>query len=142
MEASEFGVFRGGNFLQTLSRGLRVLEVLGDVARPLQPNEIAEALGVPRPAAYRLLTTLRAHKMVTPAPGGGYVLGYGIITLARQVDRDFRHQIRRLLPRLSNELSATISVGVEEGDDLVCIAAAEPSGPGTHVRWMEGLRHP
>ena len=43
---------------QTLSRGIRILEVLADARGPLTIDEIASRLGVHRSIAYRLLRTI------------------------------------------------------------------------------------
>lgn len=44
---------------QTLSRGIRALEILAAADRPLSIAELAEALGVHRSIAYRILRTDR-----------------------------------------------------------------------------------
>ena len=49
---------------QTLSRGIRILEVLADAPGPLTTDEVAGALGVHRSIAYRLVRTLEDHGLV------------------------------------------------------------------------------
>src|SRR6185312_15125652 len=46
---------------QTLSRGIRILELLGDAGEPLTIDEVARRLGVHRSVGYRLLRTLEDH---------------------------------------------------------------------------------
>ena len=41
--------------------------------------ELASTLGVHRQAVYRLLTTLRAHRLVAEGGSGRYRLGLGVI---------------------------------------------------------------
>ena len=50
---------------QTLSRGIRILEVLADARGPLSIDETARRLGVHRSVAYRLVRTLESHGLVT-----------------------------------------------------------------------------
>ena len=49
---------------QTLSRGIRILEILADAREPLSIDEIARRLDVHRSVAYRLLRTLEDHGLV------------------------------------------------------------------------------
>src|SRR5688500_16318930 len=49
---------------QTLSRGIRILEILADVREPLSIDEIARRLEVHRSVAYRLLRTLEDHGLI------------------------------------------------------------------------------
>ena len=55
---------------QTLSRGIRILEVLADAREPLMIDQVADRLGVHRSIAYRLLRTLEDHGLVTRDAGG------------------------------------------------------------------------
>ncbi|WP_415856979.1 helix-turn-helix domain-containing protein, partial [Sinomonas sp. G460-2] len=49
---------------QTLSRGLRALEILADSRTPLTIAEVAESLGLHRSIAYRIIRTLEDHSLV------------------------------------------------------------------------------
>src|SRR5699024_10395211 len=60
---------------QTLSRGIRVLEILSEAGTPLTIDETASRLGVHRSNAYRLVRTLEEHGLVGRDPRGGLVLG-------------------------------------------------------------------
>jgi len=48
---------------QTLSRGIRILEILADAREPLSIDELSQRLGVHRSVAYRLLRTLEHHRL-------------------------------------------------------------------------------
>ncbi|WP_030558464.1 helix-turn-helix domain-containing protein, partial [Streptomyces exfoliatus] len=67
---------------QTLSRGIRVLEVLAAAQRPLSIDEIAGELGVHRSIAYRMLRTLESHRLISRQDGGRYAPGAGLVVLA------------------------------------------------------------
>ena len=49
---------------QTLSRGIRILEVLADARESLTIDQVARRLDVHRSVAYRLLRTLEDHGLV------------------------------------------------------------------------------
>lgn len=134
--------FSGGSFLQTLSRGLRVLEVIGELDRAPTAHEIAALCELPRPVTYRILATLKAHKMIRVDSNGQYRLGYALVTLSRKVDTSFRREAQALLAQFAVALGATVYIGAEDQDELVCIVSAEPSKSGLRVRWREGLRRP
>ncbi|BDZ54800.1 hypothetical protein GCM10025870_18730 [Agromyces marinus] len=67
---------------QTLSRGIRVLEVLADADRNLSIDEVAAGLGVHRSVAYRLVRTLEEHGLVARDAAGRLLLGTGLAALA------------------------------------------------------------
>ncbi len=52
---------------QTLSRGIRALEILAAAQAPLTIAELADAMGVHRSVAYRILRTLEDHSSPVPA---------------------------------------------------------------------------
>ncbi|MGB3377038.1 MAG: helix-turn-helix domain-containing protein, partial [Microbacterium sp.] len=58
---------------QTLSRGIRILEILAD--GPLSIDEVATRLDVHRSIAYRLLRTLEDHRLVARNAAGLAALG-------------------------------------------------------------------
>ncbi|CAI7657457.1 unnamed protein product [Penicillium discolor] len=67
---------------QTLSRGIRILEVLADARGALTIDDIAGRLEVHRSIAYRLLRTLEDHGLVTRDASGAVSLGARMAALA------------------------------------------------------------
>ena len=55
---------------QTLSRGIRILEVLADSREPMSIDDVARALEVHRSIAYRLVRTLEHHGLVSRDASG------------------------------------------------------------------------
>ena len=55
---------------QTLSRGIRALEILADTQSPMTIAELSEALGVHRSVAYRILRTLEDHSLLITDDAG------------------------------------------------------------------------
>src|SRR3954465_11771409 len=68
---------------QTLDRGLRILEPLAAAGSAQSVMDIAQAVGLHRSIAYRLLRTLEDHQLVERDAGGRYGLGLGLAALAR-----------------------------------------------------------
>ena len=75
---------------QTLSRGIRALEILADAQHPLTIAELAEAMGVHRSVAYRILRTLEDHSLLVRDDGGRVQPGPGLAVLARGVSRNLQ----------------------------------------------------
>ena len=75
---------------QTLSRGIRALEILAAAPAPMTIAELSTALGVHRSVAYRILRTLEDHALLTRDDAGRVQAGPGLAALARGVSRDLQ----------------------------------------------------
>lgn len=126
----------------TLDRGLRLLELLAAEERDMTVAELATALGVHRQAVYRLLTTLRTHRLVAEGSAGRYRLGLGVMQLARQANPQLRRATMPFLRQLAEELRSTAQCVVAEGDDAVALAVVEPPDSVFHLSQRSGARHP
>jgi DNA-binding IclR family transcriptional regulator len=126
----------------TLDRGLRLLELLATEDRDLTVAELASTLGVHRQAVYRLLTTLRAHRLAAEGSSGRYRLGLGVMQLARQANPQLRRAVAPHLRQLAQELEATAQCVVAEGEDAVVLAVVEPPASVFHLSQHSGARHP
>src|SRR5256885_14692392 len=71
---------------QTLDRGIRALTALADSTSGLTVAQLAEQVGAPRTAGYRLVATLEAHGLARRDPGGRVHLGLGVLRLAGRGD--------------------------------------------------------
>lgn len=126
---------------QTLDRGLRLLELLASEDRELTVAELAAALGMHRQAVYRLLTTLRSHRLAAEGSAGRYRLGLGVIQLARQANPHLRRAVLPHLRELAEELGVTAQCVVAEGADAVVLAIVEPSEAVFHLSQRSGARY-
>ena len=127
---------------QTLSRGIRVLEVLADAERPLTIDEVAAALGVHRSVAYRLLRTLEDHGLVTRDAAGRLLLGAGLAALAAGVQRDLQQLALPELAEVAEDLGMTCLLAVLlDGDEAVTLVSASPRRTAA-VSYRPGHRHP
>jgi DNA-binding IclR family transcriptional regulator len=127
---------------QTLSRGLRALEILAEADRPLTIAELSAALGVHRSIAYRILRTLEDHSLVVRDDAGRLLPGPGLAVLARGVSRNLQSAALPELTRLSEELGMTAFVTVWDQLDCVTLVTVEPRHSGATLAQHPGTRHP
>lgn len=127
---------------QTLSRGIRILEVLAAAAGPLTIDEIAEALGVHRSIAYRLLRTLEDHGLISRDSAGRIVLGARMAALAAGVSSDLQAEALPELTAIANELGMTCFLAVLDRDETITLASVEPRHAVASVAQRPGARHP
>ena len=126
---------------QTLSRGIRVLEILAESSGPMSITELADALGVHRSIAYRILRTLEDHGLVSRDAGGGVALGPRMAYLARNVASGIQFAARPELVAVANELGMTCFLTALDQHECITLLSIEPSsGPGAVVQ-RPGSRH-
>jgi IclR family pca regulon transcriptional regulator len=118
----------GPEFIESLDRGLRVLQSFGIDRRPMTLSDIAKACNLPRATARRILMTLQKS---------GYVVGDErlfsltphILTLASAYLAS--NQISTVIQPLMDEVSAKAkeicSLAVLDGDEAVFVARASPA---------------
>lgn len=127
---------------QTLSRGIRCLEILAESDRPLSIAELAAALGVHRSIAYRILRTLEDHGLVLRDTSGALSLGPRMAALARGVSRDLQSAALPELTAVANDLGMTAFVAVLDHLDVVTLVSVEPKHERATVAHRPGTRHP
>ncbi|MFF2495580.1 IclR family transcriptional regulator [Agromyces sp. NPDC058064] len=132
----------GGAGSQTLSRGIRILEILADADRALSIDEVAAELGVHRSVAYRLLRTLEHHGLASRDAAGRIALGAGLAALAAGVQRDLQQLALPELAEVAEELGMTCLLAVLlDGDEAVTLVSASPRRTAA-VSYRPGHRHP
>jgi len=73
--------------IQSLDRGLIILETVGRSGHPVSLRQLTEVLGIDRSSAFRLANTLKRRGFLSnPAAGKDYVLGASLWRLSRQYD--------------------------------------------------------
>ena len=119
---------RATDFVESLDRGLRLLQAFGERPSPMTLSEIAGLAGLPRATARRILFTLQ-H--------GGYVSSDGklfaptphVLTLAGAYLRS--NQLVAVLQPTLDEIASTAqeisSLAVLDGDEVVFIARGSPT---------------
>lgn len=126
---------------QTLSRGIRILEILADAREPLSIDELAQRLGVHRSVAYRLLRTLEHHRLTVRDPRGRIELGARLAALAAGVAHDLQAEALPELTSAANELAMTCFLAVLDADEIVTLTSVEPRHAIASVAQRPGTRH-
>lgn len=104
--------------IQSLDRGLFILEAVARSADPVPLGQLTNLLGVDRSSAFRLAATLKRRGfLANPAGRKDYILGPSIWRLARKYDWSrilitFSHQYLKLLAEKTGE---TAHLAVREG---------------------------
>ncbi len=127
---------------QTLDRGLTALELVVAARGGMTIQEVADALGVHRTIASRVLTTIAEHRLIARGADGRFRAAGGLAALARHLHGAMREQALPVLRTLADELGASIALCVEDGDEAVALAVAEPSAAQYWISFREGSRHP
>ncbi|MCS7275533.1 MAG: IclR family transcriptional regulator [Dehalococcoidia bacterium] len=128
--------------LQTLDRGLLLLEVLAQEPNGLTVTELASRMAIHRTNVYRLLSTLAQHKLVRRDRDGRYFLGTGVVNLARGVAHDLRAVALPILAELAEKVESTAFLTLADGEEAVALAVVEPRRTNIHVAYRVGFRHP
>jgi len=119
---------RATDFVESLDRGLRLLQVFGERPAPMSLSEIADAAGLPRATARRILLTLQ-HGGFVSSDGKLFALTPQVLTLAGSYLRS--NQLVAVLQPVLDEISALAqeisSLAVLDRDDVVFIARASPT---------------
>jgi len=125
---------------QTLSRGLRILDILAE-AGPLSIGEVCTRLGVHRSVGYRLVRTLETSALVTRDGAGRLQLGAHIVNLARSVAPDLQSAAQPVLRDLADELSMTAFLVVLDRLECVTLVTVEPRDTVASIAQRPGSRH-
>jgi len=128
--------------LQTLDRGLHLLNVVSQAPGGVTMNELAERLAVHRTVCYRLVGTLAAHGLVVRGADGRVRLGAQVRALADRFTPQVIAAARPVLLDLARTSGATAHLSVAEGDECVAVEVVEPPGSVMHVAYRVGSRHP
>jgi IclR family transcriptional regulator, pca regulon regulatory protein len=116
------------DFIESLDRGLRVLEVFGGSRQPMTLSDLAKAADLPRATARRILFTLERAGFVA-TDGKLFRLMPRVLVLASSYLAS-NHVVSVLQPaldRLSGEAQEISSMAILDGNDVVFIARASPT---------------
>ena len=114
-----------------LDRCVALLDLLADGPRSLR--RLADASGLPRPTAHRLLVALEAHRLVARDATGAFRLGPRLTELAAAAgpELDLATLADPVLDRLHRATGESVQLYVRSGDRRLCIAARDA---GTGLR--------
>jgi IclR family acetate operon transcriptional repressor len=119
---------RQGQYIQSLDRGLTILDAVANSRHPVSLGELTVILGIDRSSVFRLATTLRRRGFLAcPAGRKDYVLGPSLWRLAQRYDWSnmlikVSHQQLKHLAAITNE---TAHLAVREGKQALFINHAD-----------------
>lgn len=104
----------------------RAVSILSFLAAdgPASAAAVVEGTGLSRPTAYRLLSALEAHHLVTRREGR-YSLGVRLLGWAEAAGTGLVERAWPVLERLRNATGESTQLYVREGDHRVCVASVE-----------------
>jgi IclR family pca regulon transcriptional regulator len=122
------GDVRATDFVESLDRGLRLLQAFGERAAPMTLSEIAVAVGLPRATARRILFTLQ-HAGFVSSDGKQFALTPHVLTLAGSYLRanPIVAVLQPVLDQIAIAAQEISSLAVLDGDDVVFIARGSPT---------------
>ncbi|VEG56989.1 transcriptional regulator [Mycolicibacterium aurum] len=126
---------------QTLARGLNALQLVASSPNGLTVAQVAEDIGVHRTIAYRLLSTLSQYRFVAKGEDGRYRSAAALALLGASFDNNVRQLCSPTLRSLADDLGATVSLLVAEGDQQVAIAVMAPTNVYYQLSFHEGSRY-
>ena len=115
-------------FIQSLDRGLTILQAVALSKHPVSLGELAELLGVDRSSALRLAHTLRRRGfLASPAGRKDYVLGSSIWRLSYHYDWNSMlvRVAHQKLKQLAEQINETAHLAVREGRNALFIDSAD-----------------
>jgi DNA-binding IclR family transcriptional regulator len=113
--------------IQSLDRGLTILEFVAKAKQPVSLGDLAELIGIDRSSAFRLAQTLRRRGFLSCPPGRkDYVLGSSMWTLGRQYD--WSNTLVKVahpeLKSLASQINETAHLAIREGKSALFIDSA------------------
>lgn len=129
--------------LQTLDRGLEAIEIISQRTGGISPAALADALGVHRAGAYRILSTLEQRHLVAKGGDGLYRLGSGALVVAGRFMSQYRSAAQPVVQDLADRSGFTAFVAIADRAEAVALAVAEPATRGSiGISYQVGARHP
>jgi IclR family pca regulon transcriptional regulator len=119
---------RATDFVESLDRGLRLLQVFGTTSGPTTLSELARAAELPRATTRRILFTL-AHGGFVSTDGKLFTLTPRVLTLAASYLRSSQvvTVLQPVLDRIATAAQEISSLAVLDGDEVVFIARSSPA---------------
>ena len=108
-----------------LDRSVAIIDAVEDGARSF--TAIADATGLTKPTAHRLINALVVHRLLMHVDGVGYALGPRFLAMATTAVRDLplRQLARPYLEELAASTGESAQLYVRSGDRRICVDAVE-----------------
>jgi DNA-binding IclR family transcriptional regulator len=114
--------------IQSVDRAAALLKAIADSPQPPTVIELANATGLNRSTAWRLLATLDAHGLVERDPvSQRYSVGYAILRIAASGEHDaIVRRARPVLEQLAVETGEAVNLALAKGLHLVYVDQVDP----------------
>jgi DNA-binding IclR family transcriptional regulator len=112
----------------SFSKFVRVLQFVADAPDRVSVTDIAQATGIPRPSAHRIVSALLQEGMLAEQAGmRGLALGSRLISLAyRSWDElELRRVARPHIEKLNQHLDETVHLAINAGSEMVYVDKLE-----------------
>ena len=122
----------GTGLVQSLARGLDILQAVARSDNGLRLNEIASAMGLKPPTAHSLAKTLASRGFLSKArPGPRYTLGPAALEMADwRRKRSLARRAAREVARLFDDVGMTVTYAEPVGGELAVRLRMSPDRPG------------
>ncbi|MGO8911964.1 MAG: IclR family transcriptional regulator C-terminal domain-containing protein [Bradyrhizobium sp.] len=122
------GEQRATDFVESLDRGLRLLQKFGIMNGPMTLSDLARTAGLPRATARRILFTLERGGFVA-TDGKLFTLTPHVLTLAASYLRSNQvvAVLQPVLDRIATATQEISSLAVLDGEEVVFIARGSPA---------------
>src|SRR5437763_10158751 len=124
----ENGEARATDFVESLDRGLRLLDKFGTTSGPMTLSDLARAAELPRATARRILFTLERAGFVA-TDGKLFTLTPHVLTLSASYLRSSQvvTVLQPVLDRIATSAQEISSLAVLDGEEVVFIARGSPA---------------
>lgn len=124
--------------IQVLTRAMQLLEILTRKDAPMCLAEIAEASGLPKSSAHRILMALEAEGYVRSEGQGTYAVGMSMICLAgKVVRRGIVFQAARFMRELRDLTQCSVYLSTVNNFELVYLHRAPgPIAPVNDIGYI------
>ncbi|MCX7680255.1 MAG: IclR family transcriptional regulator [Spirochaetes bacterium] len=115
--------------IQSLERGLKILDILRKSEKPLSLNQIAAHFNIDRSSIFRLLATLAHHNFVHQDPETKkYSLGFKIMELSGAFGEQTKIEIflRPILKTVCEKTNQNAHLAILDRNEVVFIAVEQP----------------
>jgi len=118
----------GSEFIESLDRGLRVLQSFGVDRRPMTLSDVAKASSLPRATARRILMTLEKSGFVS-GDERLFSLTPRVLLLASAylASNQINTVMQPLMDEVSTKAKEVCSLALLDGDEVVFVARASPA---------------
>ena len=115
--------------IQSLGRGLSILEAVADSSGPVPLKDLTTLLGIDRSSVFRLANTLKRRRfLASPSGRKDYILGPSIWRLSRKYGENMLITLcREQLRTLSSKTGETAHLAIREGTHALFIDHCAPT---------------